>query len=508
MNTKSTCLFMITVKRPDETVENIVFAYFKEVFEIPPSETYFYNNYGDKGIAHKLLEIEKVEFSQWFCILSPSEVENCYNTLISGKVFNIGTIPTYFQLDAIINPILEDEPYNKLKAIPTCSEYQIERYSYSHYKYLDDIHFDFFKGDIVSNLPSKGEYSQYIFPYGFIGLNELNNHLLNNTVIQKTNLFFVHHFRGEHSGNKKSDEDPRKFIGYVDYCSIERNNLLVSILPGGKDINGDVLKVKVDKNTGIWIYESEVPIGKGIIVYYDSTNEQAVAGEEFTLIKSFSVNVVPVTQIAKDLYGNPVYRAEKSSNLKKIEYTGDRTWYRESFPALSDEIYQQKISNYLKNIIIYCAPKIIFYDPYCLGEIKAEKGLPKINPSQRIVVNALINALAETEINEIGFCCMKRRVKGFWQDPSIVSYGYRLLFDQLKSIRPVKFSFRIFDGIFHNRHIVNFDQKHTISLSTSLNGLITEDELEVRELFGEEKNKINSRIKKIWDKSAQSEVTL
>ena len=194
-------------------------------------------------------------------------------------------------------------------------------------------------------------------------------------------------------------------------------------------------------------------------------------------------------------------------DIKNIDFPGNKCWYRESFSGLSDIDFEKKVSAYLTEVLIYNESKIVFYDPYCLGEIILENGLPKINSSLRVFINALIHAMNKVKITEIDFCCRKKIVSKFWESTDKLPIGYKLLLDQLKQLnKGIVFRFRFYDGTFHNRHIVNFEKEQTINISHSLNGLISSDELEVRELSSDESQKVNARIMRIWDKSKKSEI--
>ncbi len=502
---KSRCMFVITAKRNNEKSENIILVYFKEVFENPPSETHFYKDYGESGKAKVLFSIDEVQFRQWFCILSHEEAQDIIPKILQEKEITFSHINTTFALTTDLKNV-EKKEYNQIDEYPTCSYYQIQQYNYEDYQYLKNIHFDSIKDDFTGNLSViRDNIAKEIFPYDFIKVDKLKEYLENNIILINSEIFFLHNFRGISPVIK--EDDPDKFIGVVECSPIDRENLLVSLYSENENITWEKKKEIVNPDTGRWIYNSDNQIGQGKIAYFDKRTKEIIAAESFSLIKSFSINVNPVSEIGKDLYGEAIMRGDKLKDPSGSKYPGNRVWYRESFPALNDIDFEKMVTSYLQKVIIYNGPKVIFYDPYCMGEIPLVNGVPKINPSLRVFINALIHALNSVEISEIGFFCRKKIVSDYWNSTEDLPEGYKLLLKQIKQIqKDTIFRFRLYDGTFHNRHIVNFDNEQTISISHSLNGIINSDELEVRELQGDEAKKVNSRIKRVWDKSKQSEI--
>jgi hypothetical protein len=526
MKEKAVCLFLITASQEATPMEaHILFANLREVNEVPPppDTVFFYDGYGRKDLAKSIYEYKsgKLIFRQWFGICNAERAEELRQHIFSREQFNIGSLHTVFSADC---EIVKDEDWERddeyrIMGLPLYSGYQTNRYRYNNYVLFDTTNFPAYCGDLVTNLQAGKDHASYLhalFPFGYIEARSLQQHLSENIILLDERLVFSGTFHGERFSTNGKTVDPKKFIGFIQYAPIDRGRLSIAIVDDSSPLPKIEDSKSVDDDTGIWILETDMPIGKGILVVFDKETSEIIAGQRFVLIRNIDFNIEIQTGNYIDLFGSShPFSQEKQLKVNSFTAPPDKTFFRESFPFLSDTQYSITLSDYWKSLLLYCSPCLLICDPYMFGEFKLSGDKVELNAGQTAFLNAIWQALFETRFEEILVLGMHHRTKDYWPDPMSMPEPYTKIFSSLNRIQQTKFKFRNSASAFHDRRIIKLANDTSpltpagiLDISTSISGIIKEGELRVTKLPDASGNIIAHRVFKMWRDASLFEVEI
>lgn len=493
-------LFLITVST-EGSEENIIFANFKEEDEEWNEE----EKVKFLKVASEIYRNKSAIFKQWFCIGSKKELDNIYKNMkeISSEKNIIKINQKIFKINAkLIREIQRSE--NSIENIQKSDSYSIETFKYEKYDFLEKIYFDSFKDKLTKNFEiNDDKIMKKIYPYGYLNSDQLQKYINDEVILNYMSKFFSFDFHGD----RNTKGLPNRFIGFIQDAPLTRKNIKVGIVDMDTDINTHIFEENVDEKTGVFKIEIPTELATGKIIFKNDITDEIIAGEKFQLITDFKVNVKINESSVVDLSDQEYFYSKK--DLKKAEKLEIKSeiWFLEDFN--DSKKYINALTQKYTEIFSVTGPEVIIVDPYLFGDIKDnEKSF--FNEGQKIFFNGLIKALTEYKYTSVKFLGSKKRITKKVNGQLESKYSIERYSNFLRNLEKIQTNLKvkicISEESLHDRYIVSNGEKiRVFKITTSINGLMSSEEVSISELKIEEAKKVNARINRIVEEAVCGE---
>lgn len=380
---------------------------------------------------------------------------------------------------------------------PKLEKIKITKYKYQKYKLNREVILcrdDFSKS--VGLKVNKDNLLIDVFPKGYITSKVLDDFIRERICLRYEELFFYHNFRGKnkntgHSRNGdfvRFDGDPSEYEGKIYFSQIDFDDLEITLVDkigvDPKDIEDDKW-IRVNKNTGEWVYFLNSPSSKGMMACRNRKNKKIIGALNFYLIKQFKIDCSIQDISSKDLYGDEFNFSREKKEVSHSKKIPNKIFHKRSYPNYSKKDYSKEISKYLELILQTLGEEIVIVDPYLLGELEnSDEKYYNTNLSQASIINAIYKTIANFKIKRIIFICSSPKVKGkIYSGDS--KKNYQKMIENMKSFSSeVEIKIVEINQKIHDRYILGDNIGY--SISASFTGLVGKNEVKFQSLSDNE----------------------